>query len=342
MTITLQKEKPARGINYAEWSVWTVGNVLKWFDYKGRAGMYQHAGDSKNSERKYASEAEATAAMERAIKKKLADGWEYEEEPPPRPEPKASAAWKKKPAKPHAKLDLAKLRKSIKTAKLEHRSADIESLVRPAIRLKLKATKTSGMTTRFGGDAMVPAGFKWPKGLAFVGQIRLDEVAKFDLEGLLPKRGVIALFAQMRPVAGYGEKAKTFYFPDAAKLSPMSGPDDDDGRPEKIAIATPSLVLTLPTPDTDAAGSLGLNDDEHSRYHDQVWLAHIVNGHQLLGWPSQMNHYAYKGWELLAQVDSDDVMGLEIGDVETMRFHIAPKQLAAKQFGKVQSEIGGD
>ena len=342
-SVTLRKDG-VRDIDYFEWTVWTTGNVLEWFDYKSRAGMYQHVGDSKNSHRTYPSEAAALAAHARAIKKKLAEGWEYEDEPPPRPEEAPSVAWKKRPKRPawFGKLDLAKLRKSIKRAKLEHRAADIESLVRPAIRLKLKRAKASGTTTRFGGDPMVPAGFKWPAGLAFVGQIRLEEVTKLDLEGLLPKKGLIALFAYLVPEEGYGERAKAFYFPDVAKLSPLQSPDADDGRPSKIAIATPSLVATLPTYDTDAFSTLELNGDERGRYHDDVWLANKVDGHQLLGWPTQMNRYAYKGWELLAQVDSDDVMGLEIGDVETMRFHVERKKLAAKQFGNVKSEIGGD
>ena len=255
--------------------------------------------------------------------------------------------------------ELAKLRAVIKSANLAHRSADIESLVRPAIRLKLRTVKSAainGVVTRFGGDPDVPPGFRWPSAgktpMAFVAQYRLDELAKFDLEAKLPRRGVLAVFGNLVPFEGYGEAAKAFHFPSTKGLVRTAPPHgaDADQRPSKVATATASVKLTLPSPDSRTAATLRLGQEERDRYHDQVWLATMATRddptepgtHQLLGWPDQMNEHAYAGWELLAQVDSDDRFGLEIGDVETLRFHVTVAKLAAGNFGAVRSAIGGE
>ena len=349
--INLWKKGPSKAIPRLEWNTWISGTTLEWFDHKQRTAMYVQVGDNKNGYREYPTEVAALAAQQRAITKKLADGYEYEDEPPPPPPEKPSKAWAKKPAKlrwaSKVTKELAAIRKLITAAKLEHRGADIESLVRPAIKLKPKTVKSvKGVVTRFGGDPDVPANFRWPKGLAFVAQYRLEELASFDLEGLLPKRGLLSLFANLVPDEGYGEQAKAFYHRDVKGLAPMGAPDPEDGRPTKIAVATPSVRLTLPPPDSSAVGSLRLGGEEHDRYHDEVWLATLgeeSDSHHLLGWPHQMNSHAYtKGQQLLVQLASDDRIGLEIGDVETMYIHISATKLKAAKFDDVRSEIGGD
>ncbi|MBA2540392.1 MAG: DUF1963 domain-containing protein [Deltaproteobacteria bacterium] len=349
--INLWKKGPSKAIPRLEWNTWITGTTLEWFDHKQRTARYVQVGDNKNGRREYPSEEAALAAQQRAIAKKLAEGYEYEDEPPPPPPAKPSKVWAKQPAKARwaskVAKELAAIRKLIKSAKLEHRSADIESLVRPAIKLKPKTVKSvKGIVTRFGGDPDVPAKFSWPKGLAFVAQYRLDELAKFDLEGLLPKRGLLSVFANLVPFEGYGEQAKVFYYPDLKGLAPMASPDPEDGRGTAIATAAPSVRLTLPPPDSSAVGSLKLGDEERERYHDEVWLATFgeeSDAHQLLGWPLQMNEHAYtKGQQLLVQLASDDRIGLEIGDVETMYFHISEKKLKAAKFDDVRSAIGGD
>lgn len=337
----------------------------------------------KNSVRRFKTTDAAWAAMWELFDERLAQGWDYRNKdekkkfeavraagpsgakPAKRPEPidKPSKAWPSTRAKRPAWFsrvakEVASIERAIAKAKLSHRSADILSLARPAIRFKLtKAAKAKPATTRFGGSPDVPAGFKWPmRGktpLAFVAQFRCEELAKFDLEKKLPARGLISIFAFLLPEEGYGEHAAAFYFPDAARLAPLAPPHDadDDGRPAKMAIATPSLKVTLAHPESDIADTLRLSDEESERYHDDVWLATLgvrddVSGpgtHQLLGWPDQMDEHAFeKGWELLAQIDSDDRFGLELGDVETLRVHIASKKLAVRSFDNVRSALGGE
>jgi hypothetical protein len=164
---------------------------------------------------------------------------------------------------------------------------------------------------------------------------------------------VLSLFASLLPEDGYGEVAKAYYFPNPkhlVRMAPAHGPEAD-GRPTKIAIATPRTILTLPPPDHRAAGALRLNGDERDAYHDGVWLTLCAGrddpsgpgAHQLLGWPDMMTQHAFAtGWELLAQIDSDDRFGLEMGDVETLRIHVSTAKLAATNVAAVRSTLSAE
>lgn len=349
--ITLTKPGPSKELWRLDWSTWIIGTTLHWFDHKRRAAVQVQVGDRKNGRRAYPTEEAAIAAQQRAIESKLREGYRHRDEPPPPAAATPSKAWAKRSPRAAwaAKVtkELAAIRKAIVAAKLEHRSADLESLVRPAIRLKPKKVRSvKGVVTRFGGDPDVPARFAWPKGLAFVAQYRLDELAAFDLENKLPHRGLLSVFVNLGPGDRYGEQARVFHHPDLEQLAPMRSPSRDAGGPTKIAIATPSLRLTLPPPDSSAADALRLNEDERSRYHDDVWLAtsgEEGDAHHLLGWPGQVNqHVLTKGWELLAQIPSDDRLGLEMGDVETLRIHIREAKRNVARFDAVRSAIGGE
>lgn len=349
--ITLTKPGPSKDVWRLDWSTWISGTTLEWFEHKRRAAIQVQVGDRKNGRRAYPTEEAAITAQQRAIEKKLGEGYQYRDESPAPPTAKPSKAWAKRPSKPawttKVTKELAAVRKAIVAAKLEHRSADLESLVRPAIRLKPKTVRSvKGVVTRFGGEPDVPVTFAWPKGLAFVAQFRLDELASFDLENKLPHRGLLSVFANLAAEAHYGEQARVFHHLDVKQLAPMPSPNRDDGGPTKIAIAPPSIRLTLPPPDSSAAGALRLNEDERSRYHDELWLATSGDerdAHHLLGWPGQVNqHGLTKGWELLAQIASDDRFGLEMGDVETLRVHIGEAKRKAAKFDSVRSAIGGE
>lgn len=358
--INLCKKGPSRAIPRIEWHGWTVGKDFGWLEQKVRSAPQVELGDITNGGKTYPTEEEAVAAKLRAAARKLKAGFEYRDEAPPSPEkpPKPSKPWPKGKATPPpwlAKADkkqLAKLRKAIDAAKLSHRRADIESLLRPAIRLTLKRVKPAaikGVVTRFGGDPDLPAKFAWPTNggtpLAFMAQYRLDELAKLDLEGKLPRRGLLSVFAHLADGDDYGVHARVFHFPDPKALvrtTPPHGADADD-RPSKVALATPSVQLTLPPPDHSAARALRLGDDRE-RYHDEVWLVTRAwrddssgpGAHQLLGWPDA------KGWELVAQIDSDDRFGFELGDVEMLRIHIATSKLAGADFRTVRCAMTAD
>ena len=151
-------------------------------------------------------------------------------------------------------------------------------------------------------------------------------------------------------VDGYGEIAKAYYFPDAKPLVRTAPSNVGDGgwRPERVALATPRVQLTVPPAYHQGAGALRLDDDEHSAYHHDVWFAmcHGRNNSdqpgapQLLGWFAAMDQHAYTtGIELLAQIDSDHRFGRELGDVESLRVHLTTLKLAAKNVSAVRATM---
>lgn len=77
-------------------------------------------------------------------------------------------------------------------------------LLRPAIALSATRAEDSQIpigASKFGGSPDVPLHFLWPtwneKPLGFLAQINLEEVAPFDLDALLPKRGLLSFFADL-------------------------------------------------------------------------------------------------------------------------------------------------
>lgn len=84
----------------------------------------------------------------------------------------------------------------------ERLQGSLIKLLRPAIALHPTRCDDSQIpvgASKFGGAPDVPLGFEWPtwngKPLGFLAQINLEEVAPFDLEGLLPKAGLLSFFA---------------------------------------------------------------------------------------------------------------------------------------------------
>ena len=75
------------------------------------------------------------------------------------------------------------------------------ALLRPAIALHATRADDAQIplgASKFGGAPDVPDGFEWPmwngEPLGFLAQINLEEVAPFDVEGVLPKSGVLSFF----------------------------------------------------------------------------------------------------------------------------------------------------
>src|SRR5688572_18856159 len=94
---------------------------------------------------------------------------------------------------------IAEIRASKPLAKHAKR---ILELVRPHIRFTLrkgKAADNKPGASRLGGEPDLPTGTPWPIGpgwdgeapMDFLAQIDLDTVARRDVDGLLPKSGVL-------------------------------------------------------------------------------------------------------------------------------------------------------
>ncbi len=214
---------------------------------------------------------------------------------------------------------LAELRTKIKAAGLGEHAKEIERLARPAIAFGLKKGKApKNVVSRIGGDPDRPPRTAWPERngvpLVFVAQIVLD---RLDVGGALPKRGVLALYAQLDPNEDdYGEACVLEHYPDAKKLVRTTPPKSVERI--GVGLLTPELRLTVPPSECSPIEDLDIDDP--GAYHDGVFLPSIPDGpkHMLLGWPSAATNYG-ASHPFVMQIDSDDRIGFEMGDVETLR-----------------------
>src|SRR5690349_18647643 len=78
---------------------------------------------------------------------------------------------------------------------------EIEPLTRPAIRLKSRQVDEKELplgSSKLGGSPDLPPNIEWPwykdRPMAFLAQLRLDEVAPYDTESLLPSSGLLYFF----------------------------------------------------------------------------------------------------------------------------------------------------
>lgn len=137
---------------------------------------------------------------------------------------------------------------------------------RNSVRLKIgsAAEQTLG-GTRFGGAPDVPPDFKWAryKGeslyytdeikerpLSFIAQFDLEEVSKYDTEGLLPKTGVLAFFYDLETMKwGYDPEdkgcAKVCWFPDKSVLRRAEFPDDLGVNGVDLDCRLPALGISM-------------------------------------------------------------------------------------------------
>ena len=135
--------------------------------------------------------------------------------------------------------------------------------------------------SRIGGVPAVPKDFEWPRHahtrirdwlaslvrrvipglparsprrelpLAFLGQINLKDAAPYDVDGLLPKSGVLSFF--LAPWAGGSDSsdrgaARVYYFPDEAALTVAEPPEDlsTDWQSQEFALRFESRI-SLPS-----------------------------------------------------------------------------------------------
>lgn len=117
----------------------------------------------------------------------------------------------------------------------------------PAIRLwptRINKNPPLG-TTRLGGQPDLPDGVDWPRTdapdetpMSFFAQVRLDEVARFDLECRLPAQGLLSFFFDQCNTASIifttakGRELRRLAFPDEPTTLGLSATKSVDVRPE--------------------------------------------------------------------------------------------------------------
>ncbi len=219
----------------------------------------------------------------------------------------------------------------------------IDALCKPAIGLRTRPGKGHVVrATRVGGEPDLPIDVDWPEGadgpLLFVMQVRLAEIARFDLEQLLPSDGHLALFTDRTC-----DDVAVLHFPAGAELVRHAWvPLDDEPFDGCDVDVLPELHLP-----TQAALAV-LPRDAFERYWEQVWLpwrASIRPGragepgiHQLLGYAAA-DDLGEQGAddEVLIGFDSDDRAKMEWGDAQCVWTILPRAALVARAWDQLRA-----
>lgn len=256
----------------------------------------------------------------------------------------------------------------------------LAGLVATSIRLKSEVVPDGKMelaTSRLGGTPDLPAKMSWPTcgsvPMAFMGQLRLQDVATYDPDARLPHAGMLYFFYEAEEQTwGFDPKDRgnwkvIYYDGDLDALHPASPPAS---LPEtsrfRCCRATFSLEVSLPPYESVSVERLGLSDSERDTY---VGLLDSLDRkepiHRLLGYPDAIQgdmqrecQFASNGvylgnsrslsdtgpktlekgiadWQLLLQIDSDDGLGTMWGDAGRIYFWIHEQDLKKRDFSKV-------
>jgi len=321
--------------------------LMVWNGVRIMRGTPHPDGPQGSFERIQLEGAAAAAEAERRLAAFRAEGFrEIVDDEEPAPEPKRAA--KVAPEKPSqarpvkakprwmrgmpasVEKELAKIRKALGKAGLAHRAAEIEVLARPGMDLKLKRAKPAdlkGVASRMGGDPDLPPKTPWPAvkktKLGFIAQIVIADVKEHDLEGILPRAGVLSFFGQMDvDWPGYTDVGAILVFPRADKLVRTASPSGVP-RIEKVGLFLHKPRVSLPPSYDPAIEKLRLNREE-SRAYGNLFSEWIPEGrnHTLLGWPTASTLHCMKGKRFVGQLDSDQHLDFEMGDYETLRFYV--------------------
>ena len=210
--------------------------------------------------------------------------------------------------------------------------------------------------------------------LAFLGQISLADLAELSAARVLPTAGMLSFFYHPDQTWGFEPNdrgsARTFWFTDVGQLRRTELPAElpADGRFSAGAISFREII-TLPPYQGRDIDALRFSHDEYDRYFD-LWDAwHEAEGegpaHQLLGHPDPIQgemqlkcQLVTNGidcgtpegyddprrselepgagdWQLLAQIDSDERLGMAWGDAGMLYCWIKSDDLRARRFDRV-------
>lgn len=281
-------------------------------------------------------------------------------------------------------MDLAGVSAALSAAGFGQRSGEIATLARPSIRLA--ATPTNGAAqplgaSRLGGQPDLP-GVAWPDkdgaALAFIAQIRLEDVAPLDTEHLLPPSGWLSFFYDAQQQT-FGDNPadrngwKVFYFPPDAKMSDSIVPSDvpQNARYKPCAL-TYASELTVPLQPNLERPKLAWSPTDEKAYEGFLSSVQSAPGntaprHKLLGYPDTiqddmriqcqlMSHgvtdpndpkaaalqAGANNWILLLQVDSDERIGMRWGSAGMLYYWIERDDLANKRFDNVWVVLQSD
>lgn len=253
----------------------------------------------------------------------------------------------------------------------------ITSLARPAVAVhsmpSLVLGGSSVGTSRLGGAPDLPTDAAWPAyqgtPLAFIAQIRLEDVAPYDAEHLLPTEGMLWFFYDARQQT-FGDDPNSRgawqvrYAPSSAGLQPVGFPEGMLPQARfNVCALTFSTVLSLPQDPKAEQPGLLLTTQDRTNY--EAFLASYpvptqrgTPQNQLLGYPTTLQddmrmecQLASHGlpvdgsapetvtlapgvanWQLLFQVDSDARAGMRWADAGMLYYWIERDALRTRSF----------
>jgi len=255
----------------------------------------------------------------------------------------------------------------------------LSSLLTPSIRLKARAVPEEKLgvgSTHLGGTPDFAPGMSWPdcRGvpMAFLGQIRLSDVAALDHDARLPHSGMLYFFYEAQEqVWGFDPKDQgnwivIHFDKDLATLQRATPPANlpEESRFQCCQIAF-SLEITAPPYDSVSVEHLQLSEAEGNAYANLLdALDRTEPIHRLLGYPEPIQgdmqgecQFVANGvfagggadvsdarreelekgitdWQRLFQLDSDESLATMWGDAGRVYFWIREQDLKNQDFGK--------
>lgn len=255
----------------------------------------------------------------------------------------------------------------------------LASLLAPSIRLKTEVVPEDNLdvgSSHLGGTPDLAPETSWPecKGvpMAFLGQIRMSDVAALDHDARLPHSGMLYFFYEAKAQSwGFDPKDQgnwivIHFDKDLATLQRATPPAT---LPEESRFhccqVTFSLEITVPPYDSVAVERLQLSEAEGNAYANLLdALDQSEPVHRLLGYPEPIQgdmqtecqfvvNGVYVGggtdvsdarrqslekgitdWQLLFQLDSDESMGTMWGDAGRVYFWVREHDLKNRDFAK--------
>lgn len=264
-------------------------------------------------------------------------------------------------------------------------AADLERLVQPSIRLVSQPPAAATLAvgaSQLGGLPDLPPNTPWPQGksgpLAFIAQIRLEEVQGLEGAGALPESGLLSFFydaAQETYGADPADRGgwQVLYTPDATQTQRLPGPPSlpQAARYPACALAYAS-EMTLPQQPELELPALSWTADERARYEQALvgYAAAATHGpirNRLLGHPDTIQddmrlecQLAAHGvsslddpratsltpnamrWRLLLQVDSDPNAHMRWASAGMLYYWIEDDALSARRFEDVWVVLQSD
>jgi len=264
-------------------------------------------------------------------------------------------------AKGQAESQREKLVERVRAAGLEHIEEAIVESTRSSVRIFTTQsddeTVTAAGATRFGGQPDLLPGTAWPTydgvPMVFVLQLRLADVAPYDVAGELPPDGLLSFFVYGNYLSdAYGRAGKVVHVPEdrVAEVQRATLPPYERGSYEvdslKPCACRFAVEVCIPPIEGPASDHLWKHEGDHEKYWDDVWedSAFLTEKpfHRLLGHPDlNYNHHMERDNSvLLLQIDADDESGWEFGDCQAVRVLMPQDTLPARDFDRAW--VNGD